>query len=163
MILVIFVVSSQGILAHILPTNLSEKPKEIVLAPTPKKTQEQIGAYRISTECELIYGFASGNYPDGQKLPALKIADLLEKYPQEFGPWKATLENNQTRTDFFKQKPLPADFSEVLVTAVMKETSISPDLKSIASLITDPEGRTKLQDAFKKFDCQPYFDERAKQ
>ena len=118
--------------------------------------------YRINTECELIYGFASGKYPDGEKLPQIKIADLLVNYPDEFGPWKTTLENNETRAEFFKQ-PLSTEFSDVLTVAIMKESSIKPELKPIAGLITDPQGKTKMQQAYQQYNCKSYFDEKAKQ
>jgi hypothetical protein len=113
--------------------------------------------YKINTDCELIYGLSYGTYPDGEKLPALKIVDLIEEYPQEFAPWKETLEDPVKSTAFFSQ-PLPSDFGSVLVTAMMEESSINPDLKDTAMLIVDPNGKQKVAEKFEEFNCQPYFD-----
>jgi hypothetical protein len=143
-------------MSEIAPTQMTEEPNIPVVE---KQTQEQLQTYRINTECELIYGLASGNYPNGEKLPALKILDLVDKYP-EFDPWESVLRDNQTRAEFFKQ-PLSEDFSNVLVDAVMSESSINPELEEIASLVADPQGRAKLQQAFQEFNCKSYFDERA--
>lgn len=155
-ILLIVVASGQLNMPEIAPTQMTE---ETNIPVVEKQTQEQIQTYRINTECELIYGLASGNYPNGEKLPALKILDLVDEYP-EFDPWETILRDNQTREEFFKQ-PLSEDFSDVLVGAVMSESSINPELDEIASLVADPQGRTKLQQAFQEFDCKAYFDERA--
>jgi hypothetical protein len=141
---------------EIAPTQMTE---DLNIPVIEKQTQEQIQTYRINTECELIYGLASGSYPNGEKLPALKILDLVDKYP-EFDPWETILRDNQTRTEFFKQ-PLSEDFSDVLVGAVMSESSINPELEEIASLVADPQGRAKLQQVFQEFNCKAYFDERA--
>lgn len=154
-ILLVIVASGQLNMPEIVPTQMTEE----LNTPVEKQTQEQIQTYRINTECELIYGLASGSYPNGEKLPALKILDLVDKYP-EFDPWETILKDNQTRAEFFKQ-PLSDDFSDVLVGAVMSESSINPELEEIASLVADPQGRAKLQQAFQEFDCKAYFDERA--
>jgi hypothetical protein len=119
------------------------------------------GTYKINTECELIYGIAYGSYPKGEKLPGVKINSLLANYPEEFKPWKEILQNPANRTEFFK-KPLPDEFRGVLTTAVMKETSINPKLEKIAMVVTDGQGKAKLQQYFQEFQCQKYFDERQK-
>jgi hypothetical protein len=125
--------------------------------PAESGTDVGAGMYRINTDCELIYGLSYGTYPDGEKLPALKIVDLIEEYPQEFAPWKETLEDPVKSTAFFSQ-PLPGDFGSVLVTAMMEESSINPDLKDTAMLIVDPNGKQKVAEKFVEFNCQPYFD-----
>jgi hypothetical protein len=129
---------------------------------TVKSEQSRLETYRINTECELIYGFSTGKYPDGEKLPKIKIADLLGKYPQEFAPWQNILKSNETRTQFF-EKSLPKEFSDMLVVAVMKESSIKPELKPIADLIMDPHGKEKLKQDYQQYDCKSYFDKQTKQ
>lgn len=114
--------------------------------------------YKINTECELIYGFAFGVYPDNQKIPPIVLAELTKKYP-DFGPWKNILDNNETRKAFLSE-PLPQEFSDVLVTSIMTESSINPELKDIAMHITDPQGVQKLQDDYEKYGCKVYFDSR---
>lgn len=116
--------------------------------------------YKINTACELIYGFAFGVYPDNQKIPPIVLADLTKKYP-DFGPWKDILDNNETRKAFLSE-PLPQEFSDVLVTSIMTESSINPDLKDIAMHLTDPQGVQKLRGDYEKYGCKSYFDSRAK-
>lgn len=119
------------------------------------------GTYKMNTECELIYGIAFGVYPDGEKLPGVKIDNLLANYPEEFKPWKEILQNPDNRTTFFK-KPLTDEFRGVLTTALMKETSINPKLEQIAMIVTGGNGKAKLEQAFQEFQCQKYFDDRQK-
>lgn len=148
------------------PVNLGSIPPaetDVPSAPVTKNSpSEQIGAYRINTECEMIYGFVAGVYPDGGDLTTLKIDYLISKYPEDFAPWAGIFANNQTKEAFLKQ-PFPNEFKEVLVASVMREFSINPSLKPIVMLITDPEGDSKLQDAFDKYDCQDYFNSRSNQ
>jgi hypothetical protein len=131
-ILLVVMASGQLDMPEITPTQMTE---DLNIPVVEKQTQEQIRTYRINTEC------------------------VVDKYP-EFGPWEAILRDNQTRAEFFKQ-PLSEDFSDVLVGAVMSESSINPELDDIASLVADPQGRAKLQQAFQEFNCKAYFDERA--
>ncbi|MFN3655256.1 MAG: hypothetical protein ACK4TO_08035 [Candidatus Nitrosotenuis sp.] len=114
--------------------------------------------YKINTECELIYGFAFGVYPDNQKIPPIVLAELTKKYPG-FEPWKSILDNNETRKAFLSE-PLPQEFSDILVTSIMTESSINPKLKDIAMHLTDPQGVQKLQGEYEKYGCQAYFDSR---
>jgi hypothetical protein len=114
--------------------------------------------YKINTECELIYGFAFGVYPDNQKIPPIVLAELTKKYP-DFGPWKNILDNNETRKAFLSE-PLPQEFSDVLVTSIMTESSINPELKDIAMHLTDPQGVQKIQGEYEKYGCKAYFDSR---
>lgn len=120
-----------------------------------------VESYKVNTECELIYGIAYGVYPDGEKLPGVKIDSLLANYPEEFKPWKEILQNQDNRTAFFK-KPLTDEFRGVLTTALMKETSINPKLEQVAMIVTEGDGKAKLQQAFQDFQCQKYFDDRQK-
>ena len=109
----------------------------------------------------MIYGISYGLYPDNEKLPEIKIDDLITSYPEEFKAWNEILQNSDDRTEFFK-KPLPGEFRVVLTTALMKESSINPKLEQTALIVTDAQGTTKLQQAFQEFECQKYFDERQK-
>lgn len=127
---------------------------------TPKDVEPQ--AYRITTDCELVYALSYGVYPNDEKLPEFKIMDLIAKYPQEFAPWREIMEDPTQRDDFFS-KPLPSDFGEVLVVAMMIETSISPSLKETAMIIVDPLGKLKMTEEFEEHSCQPYFDSRKSQ
>lgn len=124
--------------------------------------QSSLHAYKINTECELIYGFATGKYPDNENLQKISLEQLLQEYPQEFEPWQTILKNEETRIQFFNQ-PLPPEFSDVLVITMMEKSSIKPELKPIAELILDPQGQTKLQQDYEQFNCQSYFDERTKE
>ena len=139
-----------------------EAPEAPAVPVTPNdQRSEPIGAYRINTECEMIYAFVAGKFPDGEKMTTLKIDNLISKYPKEFAPWAQIFANNDTKSEFLKQ-PFPEDFSNVLVTAVMNEFSINPSLKPIVMLITDPQGNSKLQQAFDQYGCQDYFDNKTK-
>lgn len=140
------------------PEDVQDITSEI-LGPVPAETAD--GTYRINTECELVYAIAYGQYPDGEKLPDVKIETLLANYPEEFEPWKEVLQNPDNRTEFFS-KPLPDEFRSVLTPALMKETSISPELEQIARIVSDGQGNEKLKQAFQEFECQQYFDEKQK-
>ncbi len=136
-------------------------PTSKMQGPIFQQGNDVAETYKMNTECELIYGIAYGVYPDGEKLPGVKIDSLLANYPEEFKPWKEILQNTDNRTAFFK-KPLSDEFRGVLTTAIMKETSINPKLEQIAMIVTDGQGKAKLQQAFQEFQCQKYFDERQK-
>lgn len=125
-------------------------------SPTP---EENVGAYKINTECELVYAIAYGQYPDGEALYDVKVEVLLDKYPKEFEPWKEELQNIENRTAFFA-KPLPDEFRNVLTPALMKEAVISPHLEQVARIISDEKGEEKLQQAYQEFGCQKYFEQR---
>lgn len=140
-----------------LPENTVPVPSDVQQIPNAPEAE----LYRINTECELIYGLTYGVYPDGQKIPGMRVDDLMAEYPQEFAPWKDILEDEEKRSAFFSQQ-IPEDFGKVLVVAMMKESAINPDLIGIASLITDPQGRMKLGEEFENYSCQKYFDDRSK-
>lgn len=155
-LILVVVLSQSGFLKSIEAGVAPEQKAPIIQEHSP------FSAYKINTECELIYGFASGTYPDKQKIPPIKTSEIFTKYPDDFAPWKRILENNETRIAFFKQ-PLPSNFTSALVDVIMKETSINPELKPIVSFIADPQGKAKLQDAYQQYNCKPYFDQRSKQ
>lgn len=142
-------------------TKSAQNSTNKIQGPSLTSQGDIAGTYRINTECELVYGIAYGTYPNGEKLPGVKIDDLLASYPEEFKPWKEILQNPDNRTTFFKE-PLPDKFRTVLTTALMKETSINPKLEQIAMIVTDVQGKAKLQNAFQEFECKKYFDERQK-
>lgn len=140
------------------PQDTSSNTGQMVVGPELQEGDAE--RYLINTECELIYGFTYGVYPNDEAIPGIKIAELLAKYPDEFAQWKQIMDDPVQREAFFNQ-PIEADFGNVLVTAMMKETSVNPDLREIALLLTDPNGRAKLAEDFAKYDCQNYFDSRA--
>lgn len=145
-VLVVYVLNSQN-----LPSVLPNLQKQ-------KKIEPVASAYKINTECELIYSLAYGVYPDNQKIPPVVLEDLVKKH-QEFAPWKEILENDTSRKSFFSAK-LPDDFNEVFISAIMEDSSINPQLKDIAMLLTDPEGSIKLKSQYEKYNCKSYFDSR---
>lgn len=148
--------------ADILPESqdIPVTPTDQQQIPIIPEEDPSLQIYRIDTECELIYGLATGQYPNGDSLPRIELENLLEEYPQEFSPWKDVLENNETKKEFLS-KPMTDEFGNVLIDALMEETSIKPELKPIAALAMDPQGREKLQQAYQQFNCKPYFDQRA--
>jgi hypothetical protein len=140
-----------------------EPPASVESSATIKHAkQSSLHTYKINTECELIYGFVTGKYPDDENLQKISLEQLLQEYPQEFAPWQTILKNEEARIQFFNQ-PLPAEFSDVLVITMMEKSSIKPELKPIAELILDPQGQTKLQQDYEQFSCQSYFDEKTKE
>lgn len=141
--------------------NTIEQSSSKIQGPSLTSQVNVDGTYKINTECELIYGIAYGVYPNGENLPGIKIDNLLANYPEEFKPWKEILQTPDNRTAFFK-KPLSDEFRGVLTIALMKETFIDPKLEQIAMIVTDGQGKAKLQQAFQEFECQKYFDDRQK-
>lgn len=167
-IFVVMYVNSNNLIKHEIVTKdnsvLDQSAEQNTTITEKQIVMQEVnatGTYRLDTECQLVYGIANGVYPNGERLPAIKISELLIKYPEEFKPWKEILENKDNRTAFFK-KTLPSDFRSVLTIAMMKESSINPRLEQIALIVTDSHGKEKLQQAFKEFECQKYFDERKK-
>ena len=114
--------------------------------------------YRINTQCEMLFAMVKGQYPNGDKMPTLEISYLLEKYPEEFKPWKETLEDTEKRKEFAKD--VPDEFNSVLIPIMMKESSINPYLESTVMLITDPMGQPKMKQLYDENGCQAFFDER---
>jgi hypothetical protein len=151
--IVVVLLFYQGIPVNEAQINIDEI-QDAPIEPVAVKT------YKINTECELIYSFAYSVYPDDQQIPPIVVADMAKKYP-DFEPWKEILVNNETRKAFLSE-PMSQEFSDVLVTSIMAESSINPALKDIAMHITDPQGVQKIQDDFEKYGCQAYFDSRVK-
>jgi len=106
----------------------------------------------------MLFVMIKGQYPNGEKMPILEISYLLEKYPDEFKPWKETLEDEEKRKEFAKD--VPDEFNQALIPVMMKESSINPDLESTAMLITDPTAQPKIKQLYEKNGCQAFFDER---
>ena len=139
---------------------------QIEKAPKPAEkmvSENQISSiYKINTECEMIYGLSKSAYPDGNRMPHITLTNLMTKYPEKFAPWKSVLDDNQTRTEFFK-KPLTPEFSDVMTSSIMNYSGINPGLKPIVELMIKSNGREKLQGYYLAYDCKPYFDQRSKQ
>ncbi|MBI5147073.1 MAG: hypothetical protein HZA84_07645 [Thaumarchaeota archaeon] len=157
-----YIIPSQDITKQDLaPDDTVQDATSEILGPSLTSEAGVDGTYKINTECELIYAIAYGQYPDGEKLPDVKIDVLLANYPEEFKPWEEILQNQDNRIEFFK-KPLSDEFRNVLTPALMKEASISPELEQIARIVSDGQGKEKLQQSFQEFECQKYFDEKQK-
>jgi hypothetical protein len=153
-----YVISSQDVTKQDLaPDNVQNATSEM-LGPSPIPEENIAGTYKINTECELIYAIAYGLYPDGEELPDVKVEVLLANYPEEFKPWKEALQTPENRTEFFA-KPLSDEFRDMFTPIIMKEASISPELEQIARIVSDGQGKEKLQQAFQEFGCQKYFDD----
>lgn len=156
----VYVISNHDMTKQDSASNMQDVTSEI-LGPSPTPEENVGGAYKINTECELIYAIAYGKYPGGEELPDVKIEVLLANYPEEFKPWKEELQNIENRTAFFA-KPLPDEFRNVLTPALMKEASINPMLEETARIVSDGQGQEKLKQAYQEFACQKYFDEQKK-
>ena len=115
-------------------------------------------AYRINTQCEMLFAMITGQYSNGEQMPRLEMSYLLEKYPDEFKPWKDILENPEKRKEFAKN--VPDRFNQVLIPLMMKESSINPDLESTAMLMTDPMGKSKLKQIYDENGCEEFFKQR---
>ena len=143
----------------------SEKAPKILEKPKPVEkmvSENQISSfYKINTECEMIYGLSKGAYPDGSRMPHITLNNLMSKYPEKFAPWKSVLDNNQTRSEFFK-KPLTPEFNDAMTSSIMNYSGINPGLKPIVELMIKSNGREKLQGYYLAYDCKSYFDQRNK-
>ena len=89
-------------------------------------------------------------------MPRIEITYLLEKYPDEFKPWKEILEDPQKRTEFVKD--VPEEFNQALIPIMLKESSINPDLESTGMLLLDPLRQSKLKQIYDENNCQEFFD-----
>lgn len=163
-VLVVLMPTISKNISNIEQMEKTEKPTEQKPKPAEKLVSEQqiSSIYKINTECEMIYGLSKGVYPDGTRLPHITLSDLMAKYPNTFSPWKAMLEDNQTRTEFFK-KPLTPEFSDAMTSSIMNYSSINPGLKPIVELMIKTNGKQKLQEDYLAYNCKPYFDQRSKQ
>lgn len=139
-------------------------PNELINTPSntlqnmhiPESMNDDGQTYKINTQCEMLFGMLRATYPDGTSLPRLEMKALIEKYPEEFKEWKATLEDPEKAKVFAKN--IPEEFDQVLIPTMMKESSINPDLKSTAMLLMDPERSVKLKQIFDINNCQEFFD-----
>lgn len=118
-----------------------------------KSSADQV--YRINTQCELLFVIVTAQYPNGEPMPRLDITYLLEKYPDEFKQWKETLEDPEKRKAFTES--VPDEFNQVLIPTMMKESSINPDLKPTAMLLSDPQASLKLKQIYDENNCQEFF------
>lgn len=150
-------------ISHIIPDEV-----EKTTPPTPEPAQKLVSdesisdKYKINTECEMIYGLSKGIYPDGTRLPHITISNLIAKYPEALAPWKGILEDNQSRTEFFKKPPTP-EFIDAMTSSIMNYSSINPGLKPIVALMLESNGKQKLQQDYLAYGCKPYFEQRSKQ
>lgn len=144
--------------AYLTPITVSSTPAQQDAKSIPIIIGQEAQAYRINTQCEMLFAITKGQYPNGEVMPRIQISYLLEKYPDEFKPWKETLEDPEKRKAFAQN--VPDEFNQVLVPAMMKESSINPDLESTAMLITDPMGKPKIKQLYDENGCQAFFDER---
>ena len=116
--------------------------------------------YRINTQCEMLFAIVTAKYPDGEAMPRFNTTSLLEKYPNEFKKWKEILGDPEKRKAFAEN--VPDEFNQVLIPIMMKESSINPDLKSTAILITDPQANLKLKQIYDENNCQEFFSSHSK-
>ena len=116
--------------------------------------------YKINTQCEMLFAIATAKYPNGEAMPRFNTTSLLEKYPDEFKQWKEILVDPEKRKVFAQN--VPDDFNQVLIPVLMKESSINPDLKPTAMLITDPQAKSKLKQIYDENNCQEFFSDRSK-
>lgn len=144
--------------AYLTPITVSSTPAQQDAGSIPIIAGQEAQAYRINTQCEILFAITKGQYPNGEVMPRIQISYLLEKYPDEFKPWKDILEDPEKRKAFAQN--VPDEFNQVLVPAMMKESSINPDLESTAMLITDPMGKPKIKQLYDENGCQAFFDER---
>jgi hypothetical protein len=117
-------------------------------------------AYRINTKCELLFAVVTAQYPNGDAMPRFDTKYFLEKYPDEFKQWKDILEDPEKRKSFAEN--VPDEFNQVLIPVMMKESSINPDLKSTAMLVTDPQASLKLKQVYDENNCQEFFSSHSK-
>ncbi|MGI0041083.1 MAG: hypothetical protein ACRD94_03865 [Nitrosopumilaceae archaeon] len=116
--------------------------------------------YKINTQCEMLFAITTSMYPNGEAVPRFNTTSLLEKYPDEFKEWKEILADPEKRKVFAQN--VPDEFNQVLIPVLMKESSINPDLKSTAMLITDPQANSKLKQIYDENSCQEFFSSHSK-
>ncbi|HSF28548.1 MAG TPA: hypothetical protein VLA53_05975 [Nitrosopumilaceae archaeon] len=116
--------------------------------------------YKINTQCEMLFAITTSTYPNGEAIPRFNTTSLFEKYPDEFKEWKEILADPEKRKVFAQD--VPDEFNQVLIPVLMKESSINPDLKSTAMLITDPQANLKLKQIYDENNCQEFFSSHSK-
>ena len=152
------IIATTATFAYITPITVSSTPVQQDADSIPIITGQEAQAYRINTQCEMLFAMTKGQYPNGEEMPRIEVSYLLEKYPAEFKPWKEILENPEKRKEFAQN--VPDEFNQALVPAMMKESSINPDLESTALLIIDPMGQSKIKQLYDENGCKAFFDER---
>ena len=116
--------------------------------------------YKINTQCEMLFAITTSKYPNGEAIPRFNTTSLLEKYPNEFKEWKEILADPEKRKVFAQN--VPDEFNQALIPVLMKESSINPDLKPTAILITDPQANSKLKQIYNENNCQEFFSSHSK-
>ena len=116
--------------------------------------------YKINTQCEMLFAITTSKYPNGEAIPRFSTTSLLEKYPNEFKEWKEILADPEKRKVFAQN--VPDEFNQALIPVLMKESSINPDLKPTAMLITDPQANSKLKQIYNENNCQEFFSSHSK-
>ncbi|MGQ0638067.1 MAG: hypothetical protein ACT4N1_01715 [Nitrososphaerota archaeon] len=152
------IIATTATYAYVMPIDLSAMPAQQDVDSTSIITGQDAQAYRINTQCEMVFAMVKGQYPNGEEMPRVQISYLLEKYPDEFKQWKEILEDPQKRTEFVKD--VPDEFNQALIPIMMKESLINPDLESTAMLLTDPMRQSKLNQIYDENSCQEFFDKR---
>lgn len=155
-----------AIIVTMVITSLFFMKNESIVMPNQKDVENIViestdsQAYRINTKCELLFAVVTAQYPNGEAMPRFDTKYLLEKYPDEFKQWKNILEDPEKRKAFAEN--VPDEFNQVLVPTMMRESSINPDLKSTAMLITDPQASLKLKQVYDENNCQEFFSSHSK-
>lgn len=152
------IITATATFAYITPITVSSTPAQQDADSIPIIIGQEAQAYRINTQCEMLFAMTKGQYPNGEEMPRIEVSYLLEKYPDEFKPWKEILEDPEKRKEFAQN--VPDEFNQALVPVIMKESSINPDLESTARLIIDPMGQPKIKQLYDENDCQAFFDEK---
>jgi len=152
------IIATTATYAYVMPIDLSAMPSQQDVDSTSIITGQDAQTYRINTQCEMVFAMVEGRYPDGDAMPRIEISHLLEKYPDEFKPWREILEDPEKRTEFVKD--VPDEFNQALIPIMMKESSMNPDLESTAMLLLDPMRQSKLKQIYDENSCQGFFDER---
>ena len=116
--------------------------------------------YKINTQCEMLFAITTSTYPNGEAIPRFNTTSLVEKYPDEFKEWKETLADPEKRKVFVQN--VPDEFNQVLIPVLMKESSINPELKPTAMLITEPQANLKLKQIYDENNCQEFFSSHSK-
>ena len=152
------VIATTVTFAYITPITVSSTTAKQDAVSIPIITGQEARAYRINTQCEMLFAMTKGQYPNGEEMPKIQLSYLFEKYPDKFKPWKEILQDPEKRKAFAQN--VPHEFNQVLVPAMMNESSINPDLESTAMLIVDPMGQPKIKQLYDENDCKAFFDER---
>jgi TRAP-type uncharacterized transport system fused permease subunit len=150
------IIATTVMFSYVMPIDLSAMPAQQDVDSTSTIIGQEAQAYRINTQCEMVYAMVTGRYPGGEVMPRIEITYLLEKYPDEFKPWKEILEDPQKRTEFVKD--VPEEFNQALIPIMLKESSINPDLESTGMLLLDPLIQSKLKQIYDENNCQEFFE-----